>query len=81
MFRKRLKSVNQLQSEAHHEHEYSDHEDELLHINTTETVDDKESNNGSYLGDKWLVQLKVHEKQLKFRIDTGAKCNISEIRI
>ena len=38
MFRKRLQSVNQVQGEAHHAYEYSDNEDELLHINTTETV-------------------------------------------
>ncbi|XP_013407627.1 uncharacterized protein LOC106171724 [Lingula anatina] len=52
-----------------------DSNNDPLYIHTTE-VDDENVDSVSAAEDKWIVTLDVQDKPLKFRIDTGAKCNI-----
>ena len=43
-------------------------ETEVLHIHMTQPAD-------AVTNDKWTIRCRVENKQIKFRIDTGARCN------
>ena len=75
--RKRLSKINMINKEisksddAHSQSEQSESEDDVLYIKKTEPVNTIDQNN-----DKWTTELTVNNTKLKFRLDTGAKCNI-----
>jgi len=78
MCRLRRQSVNKVHSEecaSSSTDEGSSDEELLFHIHMA--TEEGESDNVYKLDDKWLVDLVVGEqKEMTFRIDTGAKCNI-----
>ena len=63
--RKRLHTVNFLDNED----EEDTSEDTVVYIRTVEQED-------RTINDKWTVKLNIGNKDVPFRIDTGAKCNI-----
>jgi hypothetical protein len=70
--RKQRRQISSLQNDSVQD---SSDDEEALYIGTI-SQDDDETPVYNVSNDKWIVDLRVHNQDISFRIDTGAKCCI-----